>query len=210
LAVLLSLGGGGAIVLGMSSWLGKLWATRMLEKEKAKYATELEVTRNEYRREMEQLTAQLQLHAFEHQTRFSYYHEKKCEVIAELYRLLDEVTKRLAVVMSPSQTPAQRETSGKEIVEPYNHLVSHFYGRKIFLDRDVCDQVEAIMTTMRSAITNWGISQMPGWPAKDGTLLWAEASKAMERSVPPLLAVLEERFRAILSGVEPAGGPITS
>ena len=32
-AVLLSLGTGGAIVVGLSSWLGKVWASRILEKD---------------------------------------------------------------------------------------------------------------------------------------------------------------------------------
>lgn len=33
--VLLALGGGGAIVAGLSSWIGKLWADRLLERERA-------------------------------------------------------------------------------------------------------------------------------------------------------------------------------
>lgn len=34
-AFLVSLGGGGAIVIALSSWLGKLWASRILEQEKS-------------------------------------------------------------------------------------------------------------------------------------------------------------------------------
>jgi hypothetical protein len=41
-SVLLSLGGGGAIVLGLSGWLGKVWAERLMEKEKARYQKDLE------------------------------------------------------------------------------------------------------------------------------------------------------------------------
>jgi hypothetical protein len=33
-AVLLSLGGGGAIVFGLSSFLGKVWAQKILQSEK--------------------------------------------------------------------------------------------------------------------------------------------------------------------------------
>ncbi len=40
-AVLASLGGGGVIVLAFSSWLGKVWAARLMEKEKARYQKEL-------------------------------------------------------------------------------------------------------------------------------------------------------------------------
>ncbi|MCE5221789.1 MAG: hypothetical protein LLF98_11165 [Clostridium sp.] len=41
-AVLISLGGGGAIVFALSSWLGKVWANRILEKEKKTYQLEIE------------------------------------------------------------------------------------------------------------------------------------------------------------------------
>ena len=40
-AVLGSLGSGGMIVLGLSSWLGKIWASRILEADRARYAREV-------------------------------------------------------------------------------------------------------------------------------------------------------------------------
>jgi hypothetical protein len=39
--VILSLGGGAAIVLAFSSWLGKVWANRLMESDKAKFARDL-------------------------------------------------------------------------------------------------------------------------------------------------------------------------
>lgn len=48
-AVILSLGGGSAIVWGLSSWLGKVWANRILESEKVKYSKQIE----EYKAELE-------------------------------------------------------------------------------------------------------------------------------------------------------------
>lgn len=40
-AILTALGGGGAIVVAFSSWLGKIWAERLMSKEKAKLEQEL-------------------------------------------------------------------------------------------------------------------------------------------------------------------------
>ncbi len=48
-AVILSLGGGSAIVWGLSSWLGKVWANRILESEKVKCSKQIE----EYKAELE-------------------------------------------------------------------------------------------------------------------------------------------------------------
>ena len=46
-AVIISLGGGGAIVLGLSSWIGKLWADRLLARESAAHQRSLEAHKRE-------------------------------------------------------------------------------------------------------------------------------------------------------------------
>lgn len=46
-AVLLALGGGGAIVLALSSWIGKLWAERLLTNERLKNEKQLDQFRAE-------------------------------------------------------------------------------------------------------------------------------------------------------------------
>ena len=45
-AILLSVGGASAILFGMSSWLGKFWATRILDQERAKYSEQLEALKH--------------------------------------------------------------------------------------------------------------------------------------------------------------------
>lgn len=54
-SILASIGGGAAIVFAFSNWLGKVWANRLMEKEKAKYSKELEKEKNEHIRELESL-----------------------------------------------------------------------------------------------------------------------------------------------------------
>ena len=51
-AVIGSLGGGALLVFSLSSWLGKVWATRFADAERARFSTELE----RYRNELHQLT----------------------------------------------------------------------------------------------------------------------------------------------------------
>jgi len=52
-AFVLSLGGGGAIVALLSSWLGKVWANRLMEADRARYATDLERVRADLMRKSE-------------------------------------------------------------------------------------------------------------------------------------------------------------
>jgi hypothetical protein len=37
-AILVSLGGGAAIIIACASWLGKVWANRILESDRRRYA----------------------------------------------------------------------------------------------------------------------------------------------------------------------------
>ncbi|MGA2047354.1 MAG: hypothetical protein ABSG96_06660, partial [Terracidiphilus sp.] len=46
-AIIASLGGGCAIVFGLSSYLGRIWAERLTEKEKHKYADMLQAAKGE-------------------------------------------------------------------------------------------------------------------------------------------------------------------
>jgi hypothetical protein len=52
-AILTSLGGGGAIVIGLSSWLGKVWASRILEQDRKKYTIEIEELKARLQHEMQ-------------------------------------------------------------------------------------------------------------------------------------------------------------
>ncbi|HCM1039124.1 TPA: hypothetical protein N2810_004642 [Vibrio parahaemolyticus] len=45
--IIAALGGSGAIILGLSNYLGKIWANRLMVKEKAGHDRELEKLRTE-------------------------------------------------------------------------------------------------------------------------------------------------------------------
>ncbi|WP_294892783.1 MULTISPECIES: hypothetical protein [unclassified Sulfuricurvum] len=53
-AILASVGGAAAIFFGLSSWLGKVWAERILGKEKAILATQLESYKHEHAKVLEE------------------------------------------------------------------------------------------------------------------------------------------------------------
>jgi hypothetical protein len=65
--VLFSVGGGGLIVLALSSWLGKVWANRLMEQDRAKYATGLEGLKAKYEEGHRRLQAELDKTIFGHQ-----------------------------------------------------------------------------------------------------------------------------------------------
>ena len=52
-AILASVGGSAIIIMTLSSWLGKVWANRILEEDKLKYTSELEKIKAELQNENE-------------------------------------------------------------------------------------------------------------------------------------------------------------
>jgi hypothetical protein len=86
-------------------------------------------------------------------------------------------------------------------LELYNRLAAEYWGKKIFLEKEICVKVEAVISTTKTAIIDFQLSQDP--QAKD-TKVWAQAFRSMDKQVPPLLAELEDTFRTMLSQVGPA------
>ncbi|WP_195251355.1 hypothetical protein [Romboutsia sp. 1001713B170207_170306_H8] len=77
--VLLSLGGGGVIVMGMSSWLGKVWANRILEDEKKKHQKEIEDYKSQLTEKINHLNVinekALHISKVQYDTEFNIYKE---------------------------------------------------------------------------------------------------------------------------------------
>ncbi len=59
-AILTALGGGGVIVAAFSGWLGKLWAEKLMAKEKAKYEVELAELRSKLEKNNQESLTHLQ------------------------------------------------------------------------------------------------------------------------------------------------------
>ncbi len=55
-----TLGGGAALVWGMSSYLGRIWATRILEQDRRKYAEELEAVKEKHAANLTRLNGELE------------------------------------------------------------------------------------------------------------------------------------------------------
>lgn len=70
LAFLAALGGGGTIVFGLSSWLGKVWSDRLVEKLKAENARALERVKAEFIHEVESYKNKLKKSEFLFQKEF--------------------------------------------------------------------------------------------------------------------------------------------
>lgn len=81
-AVIASLGGGALIVIGCSTWLGKIWAKRILESDRNKYALDMESIRQANKTASEALKVASSTHS----ESIRIYSELRCNAVTQLWK----------------------------------------------------------------------------------------------------------------------------
>jgi len=108
--ILASLGGAGVIVLGLSDRVGKLWAERLMIKEKANHDRELEQLRVELQKESQQYIAKLtseieiykQTHLREHSDKLAIY-RATIDLVATMLAKVEMIVLRNKRGLSPEE-----------------------------------------------------------------------------------------------------------
>jgi hypothetical protein len=81
-AVLVSVGGGSLIIFALSSWLGKVWANRILETDRNRYAQDMESIRQSNK----VITDALNIVSSTHSESVKIYSELRCSAVTELWK----------------------------------------------------------------------------------------------------------------------------
>jgi hypothetical protein len=125
-AILVGLGGSSVIILGLSSWLGKIWAERIFQKEKHKYDIEFQNYMYNIDKEMQRLKTIDEKALYI--TKIQY--EKEFEIYQNIWKALNEcvrVTKNLYPKYedSPTNEAELEEYNNKKYkayVEKFNNF----------------------------------------------------------------------------------------
>ncbi|MEM0516715.1 hypothetical protein WCN91_15075 [Pseudoalteromonas sp. YIC-827] len=108
---LASVGSAGAIIFGLSSWLGKVWAQRILEQEKNKMAAELETTKRELDFAKEKLLSN-------HSDKIAIY-RMVIDTVAEILAAFDSHSSRQ---LSPEDARNALNTFNRDRIRLYGYL----------------------------------------------------------------------------------------
>jgi hypothetical protein len=180
-AFLLSIGGAGAIILALSSWLGKIWANRIMESDRARYAHQLEELRAKLTLEnqttIDNLKHELELY------KEKYLKEHKDKI--EIYRLvINAVTDLLAdfdvihITQNPPPDALQKfdrfnrsrmmlygylaMLAPQNVMDAYDKLMDHllqiFHGTKQYLWTEVRALAISALNEIRKDV---GIDKSP-------------------------------------------------
>jgi len=88
----------------------------------------------------------------ENEFRFSRLHERRLDVIAELYAKLVRAQAAFGLFMYPDQSnQAQQRQRRRDTVEAWNAFGEFFGLKRIWLDKDLCDDIDSLNEKYREA-----------------------------------------------------------
>lgn len=176
---------------------------------KAETDSEIEKFKSQATLEVEKLRSQLSIAAAEHNVRFSKLHEKRAEVIAELYGLLAKARSALtsfvsgedsAFVDEPLPWQERENAAGKALRD----LDDMFGPNRIFVPKSVAEKIDQI----RQAYGTHYLFGLAGHSSQDeddrAAILQETAGRITAISVTALIE-LETEFRKLLGDeIEPS------
>jgi hypothetical protein len=194
--------GGTAIVIAAIGWFVRSLIGHFLSKDVESFKQRLQ---SESTVELERLRHSLRLIVSEHEKQIHLLHERRAEVIAELYARLKEFVGAAASFASLVEwkgEPTKEEKAAKLADKAYE-FHHYFQAKRIFFSEDVCAKVDTVFQEVHAASMKYRV-----WLAhsKDGggrayekmDEAWTEAWDTMKDKVPPLVAAVEAEFRSLL------------
>lgn len=122
-AIITSIGGSAVIMLGLSSWLGKVWANRILEDEKKKHVLEIEDFKSKLSRDI--AIANSIIDKSMHVTKLQY--DKEFSIYLEIWeKLADCVVSTKELYPTYENRPVDEEELENYNKEKYSRFVSDY------------------------------------------------------------------------------------
>jgi hypothetical protein len=196
---------GNAVVLAILGYLAKSLLEKFIARESKQFETDLKAKADAT---VEKLKSELQLRTIEHQVRFAKLHEKRAEVIAELYRRLRTALWDAESFLSPMQWTGEPELKEKHttainsLVDAYRYFGEH----RIYLPHDLCVSLEQLIRDARAEVIRLGAwvrydeHSLPDHAQKQKHETWIAAWDAITKDIPKATHGLEEEFRDLLGG----------
>jgi hypothetical protein len=192
-----------AIVAGVTYLLRKyldMHFVKELEQFKNKLQSESEKSKIEFKTHLE---AKL----FEYQTKFSLYHSKQADTVAELYGFLADTATEIEQLTFFMQPPTG--VSVKEKKDKANELfrqLSIFHRRhRIYFSNDLNQKIRSVTDLMGKSLSQFDVAHTWGMQGgnnygSDWTGAWQQAWDTISNGLPPLMNELEIYFHDILEG----------
>ena len=208
LQLLSELGIFGMLVAGIA-WVFRSLGKQYIDRRFAAYQNELDKTSQQYRlsldRDLEKYRSELNLEYLKH----SRIHERRLEVISQLYRLLvlmDKSMNQLTALIrvgTGEDWDDRRQREMEEAINAYNSFLDYFSENRILLSQETCSLIEELkeeyhksyrLSTFNDRFKSFGDSER-------AFQMTDEAYDKIRDQVPPLRQKLEDEFRKQLDAL---------
>lgn len=183
--LLVAVGGNGAILLAVA-FLGRSIVSTVLTKD------------------IEEFKAALQVAAIEHEIRFTKLHEKRAEVLADLYKLLVAATWETESFASPIEFKGEMDKTQKyeKALVAIADYFRFFDQHRIYMPEELCVSLEAFAQKLRTPTIRFGVYLSlhdTDRSAVDQKFdAWMSAWDSVKTDIPKLRRGLETEFRKLL------------
>lgn len=200
--IILAIGSNGALLVVLA-WLARSLGAQLLAKDLETFKANLSAASSE---ESERLKHQLQMVAHEHQVRFTKLHERRADVIANLYALLAEAQwaghSFVALMQWAGEPPLNEKYS--IAMNKFAEFYREFDRNRIFLPENICQQLDAFLQGMRKRVIHFGVyvdtnSHAPEHVVKEKLNVWKVASEYFDTELPAARRALESELRSMLA-----------
>jgi hypothetical protein len=200
-------GTAGAATAGLIIWLWKTWISEKIKGQiKHEYDSQIEILKARLKSEgdveIEKLKSQLSIAAAQRQVQFSHLHEKRAEVIAEIYASLRE-----AVIAVSEYTKAFEPAGGsslderrKTAAEAANKFAMIYMTNQIYVTEEAANKLDEINRELKQAFIQfaYGVDLMRDISGVDYTEKWIAIGQKVERLSSVVMRELETEFRILL------------
>ena len=142
--------------MSASSWLGKVWANRILQQDRAKYLTELERSKSELDRTTRHLQGEIEKTIYVHRLHFETEFRALQEVWQKVVRLrLIMASIRPIADIVPADWTAEEETERlqkhlQSFIEAANTTLESVDFQRPFLTEEIYTELSAVLNAARA------------------------------------------------------------
>lgn len=201
LKYILSISGSTVLILALIGFLFRSIISQILSKDIENFKNKLQ---SEADIKLAHTRYDLKCIAIEHEVRFSTLHQKRAEIIAELYGLLSKASAQVKSFVSPMEWTGEPDKNEKYSIamQSLKDLFSYFDQNRIYLPEYLCNSIDNFIEGLRVPTIKFsfylGASNYDEEALRKRKEAWIEAWEKVESNVPAARKALEKEFRSIL------------
>jgi hypothetical protein len=182
---------------GIIGYVARMIFQHYLARDIEQYKANLKL---EHTKAIETMKSDMQRAAYEHQVRFSKLHERRAEVIAELYRLLVKLlTSTQKFVEGPKPkgySPTQQDMH--ELTRLGNKTMEYYLQHRLYLDTDLAVMVGDYLKKALNIFAKYLMSQDASQDHRQRGEYLVQVVGEVEGELQTLLRNIEGKFQHIL------------